>query len=494
MDIRNIIMPLAALIAAVLVGYGTYLAGSALMAAVSHGGQNGTNTTVAANASALLIAALEKPYGYATYTYDYVDLIDGYPVETRAVTTPQSSAVSVISPIFKRSIYSGSGTRVLCIYYSQNVSCSDVPDNSTLMPTFQAMQGTLFANRAGDPVRNMEIYIASGAAQFDPEIGAGSVNSVPCSIVRYVLDYSKLTLNDLETLGISPNDPALLYSKNYTFEYCIDNASNVISINLEYTFLKDKRVTNTMFKVNGWGVADSAEFSHPAAVNESVTESLFMDAIGAEKTVLACSQNKTTKDECIRRYAVNNALPDVCLLAGSQKDRCILTTAPGMLRMDLCPKMDNSSSRDDCWIEMAGRTRNLSLCSNVLDTVKNAYCVSIINASAANGSAGNLSGECASDADCFTAGCSSQLCVAAGQKDTITTCIYKPEYACLNLTSCGCNAGKCGWAQSAEYEQCYQNATAPSGNSTGMQFVCAGSSCMWIAQNDTNTTIVPITQ
>ena len=63
--------------------------------------------------------------------------------------------------------------------------------------------------------------------------------------------------------------------------------------------------------------------------------------------------------------------------------------------------------------------------------------------------------ECVSDSDCVSAGCSSQLCVGASEsKGIITTCEYRDEYACLELSSCGCVDNKCQWNENKEYVEC----------------------------------------
>jgi 1,4-dihydroxy-6-naphthoate synthase len=40
----------------------------------------------------------------------------------------------------------------------------------------------------------------------------------------------------------------------------------------------------------------------------------------------------------------------------------------------------------------------------------------------------------------------------------LTTCEYREEFGCLEKTSCGCIEGRCGWAQTPEYEECLQQA------------------------------------
>jgi eight-cysteine-cluster-containing protein len=57
-------------------------------------------------------------------------------------------------------------------------------------------------------------------------------------------------------------------------------------------------------------------------------------------------------------------------------------------------------------------------------------------------------------ANCHPTGCSGQICAA---EDVITTCEFRPEYACYQdptITQCGCVAGGCGWAQTDELAKC----------------------------------------
>ncbi len=439
MDIRNYLMPVAALLVTVAFGYGIYIIGSGLMT-------EGEGHKV--NPEKILLAALEKPTEYANgiYTYEYVDSYDGYPISTRMVHSTEFALVKVTSPVFEKAIYMDRdlGMNALCVRFNNNESCAEVSRNSTLAPAFESMKKALFTNRALGDAERMEIYIGRGAVKFAEKTERRSEGEKECSAVKYVLDYSLLTFADLEKLGMSPSDPALLYSKNYSIEYCIDNESNILFIKMDYTFLGQEKRTETKVIASDWGVANRSEFKFPQTANESETESLFLNAISAEKSVLACSKNLTTKDSCIRTYAVQNSAPDLCLLAGTAKDKCILLIAPRKLRADLCGKVDNSPLRDDCWIEIAARTNESILCANISDGEKNAYCLSLMPAPAG----------CTSDADCFRAGCSGELCVSEEMRDVITTCEYRAEYACLKFTNCGCIDGVCGWALNKNYTKC----------------------------------------
>lgn len=68
-------------------------------------------------------------------------------------------------------------------------------------------------------------------------------------------------------------------------------------------------------------------------------------------------------------------------------------------------------------------------------------------------------------ADCQVAGCSGQAC--ANTPNVITTCDFRPEYACYRQTACEPQAtGHCGWTETPALLQCLANATAERASAT----------------------------
>jgi len=64
-------------------------------------------------------------------------------------------------------------------------------------------------------------------------------------------------------------------------------------------------------------------------------------------------------------------------------------------------------------------------------------------------------GECTSDSECATGGCSGEVCAPKDEAGKIVTpCIYKAWYKCLSLTSCGCLNGTCTWKPNPAFEAC----------------------------------------
>lgn len=59
---------------------------------------------------------------------------------------------------------------------------------------------------------------------------------------------------------------------------------------------------------------------------------------------------------------------------------------------------------------------------------------------------------------CAPAGCSGQICAEAGA-EIMTTCEFRPEYACYQQTACERQpSGECGWTETEELKECLRSA------------------------------------
>lgn len=64
-------------------------------------------------------------------------------------------------------------------------------------------------------------------------------------------------------------------------------------------------------------------------------------------------------------------------------------------------------------------------------------------------------------AGCKVGGCSATVCSEASGEDMMTTCEFKPEYACYRSATCEKQAdGACGWTQTPELSACLANPPA----------------------------------
>ncbi len=58
--------------------------------------------------------------------------------------------------------------------------------------------------------------------------------------------------------------------------------------------------------------------------------------------------------------------------------------------------------------------------------------------------------------NCLISGCSKQLCA---EEEMITTCDFRPEYACYRSAECTRQTdGGCGWTKTTQLDHCLNNA------------------------------------
>lgn len=431
MGANDYIIAIAAIAAAAIFGYLIYAFAIGLVAGEK-------------DAQEILLKAIGKPANYSTYTLAYRTEADGYRTDVRIVHTPAFYMVETRDTFYTKTLYSNSSRDVLCIGFNGRELCSDPSLDADLNKSAAVSRALVPSARAARDAETLEKKINYGFVRFgEPE--QGSANGKECTIVSYNVSYANATLGQLNDLGISASSPEVLYVKGQRFEYCIDAQSNLLSYDFTYVYRGVQHNESALYTENKWGDAGGASYPRLELSNPNATKDLFLEALSARQSVLACFSNSSTRDECVKQYAIKNGFPALCTLAGSKKDTCILSTAAQNPIPQLCLEIANLSTRDACWLEMAVATENASLCANMNDAQLKSECLNSLNTGAR---------ECSSDVDCFTAGCSAQLCVPESQKGTITTCEMRPEYECLKYTSCGCNEGKCGWAQTSNYTSC----------------------------------------
>jgi eight-cysteine-cluster-containing protein len=61
--------------------------------------------------------------------------------------------------------------------------------------------------------------------------------------------------------------------------------------------------------------------------------------------------------------------------------------------------------------------------------------------------------KCETDADCFHTGCNGAICAS---ENIVTSCEWRPEFACYVLLPCGCQDGVCGGVANGDTEICLE--------------------------------------
>ncbi len=80
---------------------------------------------------------------------------------------------------------------------------------------------------------------------------------------------------------------------------------------------------------------------------------------------------------------------------------------------------------------------------------------------------------------CFVGGCSGHIC--SDQKDIVSTCEYREEYACYRSTVCERQAnGSCGWTQTPTLNACLVNANNSNPNPIQNNSALVGTKWSWV--------------
>lgn len=480
---KNILYPLLSLLLVILVAGGIYYIADMFGGTEIHheGGHeeegHGEETEEGHPAApeeveALFFAAMEKPLGYEEYTYEFEERAsNGYSVRILLVQGSNYTHIKKEDAIFTRELYLADNTTILCLENVNRKVCSDIAQNSTFNPYTITLQSLLFDHdRIEQGKANNELFIEYGAIEFAHTLDEKEYGGKNCTELAYTLDYSKLTLEQLRVVGMDPKSPEILLSKEYKFTLCIDPETNdVVHKSLGYMNFGVPESTESFTLQAVWGEAQEVEF--PGEVGgEMEMDDFYYFLKRSQENYAKCLIDEDF-DNCIRSEAISSRNERLCELIDDavKKDGCYLSVALEKGTPSLC-NMLSPELFEDCYMEFAWKYKDVAYCGQIQNETKKAECMGLVTEPGQaqeeapeevppEEEEGNEAAECTVDADCTTAGCSSQLCLPLELSDVVTTCEYVPEYDCLPMSTCGCYEGKCGWEQNQEYLNCLDEKT-----------------------------------
>jgi eight-cysteine-cluster-containing protein len=486
---KNTLYPIISLLLVVLAAGAVYVVadmfgGTEIHHGEEHGEGHGEEGGHSAHgAEELFFKAVEAPLQHAEYTYAYEEESStGYGSSVFLSASENYSYVRKEDAIFTRELFLLENQTILCLENVNRRLCSEVPQNSSFNTYAYTLEGLLFDRKAiRETVETNELFIEYGALVFDDEITPASYLGRECSEISYVLDYGKLTVEQMWDVGISPDSVEVLVSKEFNFSLCIDEENgDVLRKLLTYSVFGEPHYTESLSTQLLWGEPSPVEI--PDALDDEEDMSGFYSALRmSQNNYVACLSGEDA-DVCIRSEAILSHNEKLCelIVNSTSKDICYVNVALEKGESSLCMSVGNAS-RDDCFMEFVWKYNDASYCDSVSEGKKE-ECSGLISesgddgasqeepageqqepASQDEGSAGTeepgepAGTECASDADCVRAGCGLELCVPSHLGDVATACIWSPEDDCLQYSSCGCNNGLCGWAETAEYLECMED-------------------------------------
>lgn len=471
---KNMLYPLLAIIAILLVAGGIYYFSGSSGAGQQGSGIQGNQTPVAATeAQALFFASMEKPMNYTSYVFAYEETASsGYSVSVYMTQSPGFSYVRKADAVFSRAVFTSGNRTILCLGTVNKAMCTEPSQNSSFNPYVQNLNALLYDPQALAVAEQTNRHLIEyGALTIGPTITEKTYYGTPCREIAYTLDYSKLSLEQMESLGIDPKSAQVVVSKQYNFSLCIDSQNSVVRKRLDYLNLGTPAFSETRTIEIAWG--QGQQIPIPTQLSNESPTGLFYNALrSAQQNFATCLVNNGT-DACLRQEAITSMNEKLCPIIQNEttRDSCYVNIALLKEKVSLCENV-TPSLQDDCYFEFGWQFTNLTYCNMIKNAIDRQNCTDMVNSWLGNetptspppaGNGGNASAsgpivppgaECIVDSDCVKAGCSSQLCVPSDQAGIITTCEYRSDYDCLPLTRCGCANNKCGWAQTPDYLNC----------------------------------------
>ena len=311
----------------------------------------------------LILKGLGFGKGAVDYQYMYTETSNGYPLEYAITEKGNQSVVQVTNPLSSKQLYFLENDTILCVDYEGRVVCSSVKEQAELDNYVESLYVKLLDDqRINKNKANMQYLIAHNLAQLDPEI----TEKAGCSEIRYVLNFTNVTLAEAAQFGINSNSPRLFY-----WTMCIrDNQINEKSFWYMYEGMNNTYEYKLLSFTN-----DAPAIEVPENISTGAIVQLRKEREESIKLAECYTEKQgEEKNKCISDRALILKRPDICDLAGERRDRCLVALIPKTNDETICPTIINQSYKDDCYIELAGKNKDESYCANVVDTEKMEFC------------------------------------------------------------------------------------------------------------------------
>ena len=326
----------------------------------------------AQTAKELFLKAVTLGENASSYLYSYGEINDGFPENYTLSSDGVNSAVAIDSPLSNKIVYFLQNDTILCITYLKNQSCASVADVNETTRYVSSMKMRLFDNdRIRAAMLDNEYKINHSMMTFSPAmIEKQFQGGKTCTEIGFAIDYSNITIQEMSRFGIAQGSPTYFEGKE-----CINNETGVIyEYSFNYTF--QKKVHESGFLLNGIDFSYKTPVTPPELAGDAI--STMYDEGSYKRDLMACYlKSNEDKEKCIAVLAQELKSKELCEYAGTRRDRCLVSLIPVSGDSAICQTILTPEFKDDCYIEMAGFSKNESWCGQVQDSTKNKFCLNV---------------------------------------------------------------------------------------------------------------------
>lgn len=355
----------------------------------------------------------------------------------------------------------GSETAV-CIKYGGKSRCAVVGNNSDLRGIAADLKSFIPAKEVDLQQKlSYEKHIAAGAILFYEGLPRERVGAFDAIKLTYALNYRNLSIRALNDLGVSPDDPAIRTTGDYTVSYWVDNSTGLL-VKSKATYLSNGAPGAYEEEYSELSLGAPAMPAPPSNLTDAEEFlSFYRSSEEDYRERAAClSRVEGERDICFASLAFQKNEPALCGQAADSKnrERCYLIMAQTNANASLCEGL--SALKDECYISVAGERGDFALCRLLSNQSLGESCNSAATAGQKKMEEKRAQDEklaksrnCAADADCAVKGSLMQYCVPGNQ--TVSDAAgSSPVLACYEGLPCSCNEGFCGFRKNETFYQC----------------------------------------
>jgi hypothetical protein len=412
----------------------------------------------------LLLASFDKGAALSDYSLKYSANDNGAKSNYSIVKNGSDSWVSVQGTFGKMYGFFGkdNATDMVCLEYGGEAKCALTGNQSDMLEIAASLKilkptSLAYLNQKDDTRK----LIAAGAIKLDSGMSNEKVGGFDTQKIAYTLDYSNLTVQQMVSLGVSPNDENLLAVTDQRITFWIDNKTGLmVKSHAAYNNRGTPGFYDTEYSEAVPGVAPLPLRPETIVATEAFVDFYSKSTQDYAERAACFAKKGAEQDNCLKSIAANKRDWETCKLIKTpfEYESCTVIVARATNNHVLCGKL--AVLADDCYIAVASQTGNFELCKSVKNTSLSSSCIEAATegqkkkeAASALAAKNYAARNCAESKDCQVFGNAGQYC--APKNSTVKFANdTSPLYACLQGMPCGCLEGYCGFAKNETYYAC----------------------------------------
>jgi len=421
----------------------------------------------ALHASKLLFSSMEKEAGVAEVHMKYADVEDGAATAYDIRNNQTDGWVLEQGDYGSLQGYFGQDNKsdVVCLTYMNQTKCAKTGTDENLLQVATRLKTRLPSPKTSlANLQFAEKLTAAGAAVFQDAVENVTLNGFETEKLAYTLDYRNLTVQQLISIGASPNDPSIYSISNWIVWNWIDRKSGLlvksstsyVQKGVPHSFSREFSVLAT----NSVVVPKSAE----SLVGATAFAKFYQDSEADYTAKMKClASPKAERGACLKNIAVGNGDAGTCDLIENAKEHglCMMVVAQTTKNAELCVKAGVYA--DDCYIAVVGETGDAELCKKLQNQslLQNCYEAKLSGeriAAQQKEAADRIAAgrNCQNDSGCHIAGNMKQYCAPTTNNGPFANASDQAYAACLKGVPCGCDDGYCAFRKqdNENYTKC----------------------------------------